>query len=106
MRIDAHAHILPPAFLAEADKHGGVGWPGALPGYRDCLEAMDRYAIAASVVSLPVHLDFGGALGDSSTRSLARACNEHHAELVRRAPARLAALACLPLPNVDAALEA
>lgn len=104
MRIDAHAHLLPPDFLDEAERHGGIGWPGALPGYDECLAVMDRYATGACITSLPVPLDFGGRLAASRARELGRLCNTHYAELVARAPRRLGALACLPLPDVDAAL--
>ncbi|MCW3001051.1 MAG: amidohydrolase 2 [Conexibacter sp.] len=104
MRIDAHAHVLPAAFLEEADRHGGIGWPGPVPGYADCIAVMDRYATDACITSLPVPLAFGGALDAARVRTLARECNTVYAELVARAPRRLGALACLPLPDVGAAL--
>jgi predicted TIM-barrel fold metal-dependent hydrolase len=104
-RIDMHAHVFPPAFLVESEARGGFGWPGPLPAVEECLASMEAYGIRASVVSLPIWLDFGGALEPAQVRALARACNEYYAELVSRTPEKLAALAVLPLPDVDAGLE-
>jgi predicted TIM-barrel fold metal-dependent hydrolase len=104
-RIDLHAHHFPPAYRAEAEPRGGLGWPAPVPGVEGCLAAMDAYGIQATVLSLPVPLDFGGALDPLRMRALARACNEHFADVVSRAPARFGALAVLPLPDLDGSME-
>jgi predicted TIM-barrel fold metal-dependent hydrolase len=63
---------------------------------------MERYQIASAVVSLGPP---GAFLGDQgAANELARLVNEEAAALVSADPARVAALASLPLPDVDAAL--
>lgn len=98
MRIDAHAHVLPPAYL---EALGGVP---VLPAPLDGLEAMmDAYGIDAAIVSTGPP---GAFLGDAGqARELARAANEGIADVVRAQPRRFAGLALLPLPDVDAALS-
>ncbi len=73
------------------------------PAPRDALlETMERYAIDAAVISTGPP---GAFLGDRAQGlELARAANEGLANVVRADPARFAALALLPLPDVDAAL--
>jgi predicted TIM-barrel fold metal-dependent hydrolase len=99
-RVDVHAHILSPSYLAEVTpsmpRMYGQLWPDwSAP---TALERMDRWGIAAQVVSLtepglrPVDPDRRGAV--------ARRCNEEMAELVAAYPARFGALAALPLPDV------
>ncbi len=94
-RIDLHCHVFPPAYDAQLPAGGFRG----LPGPKELLSDMDRFEIDASVVSMggPVH-------GGRSPAELCRLVNEGYAELVAEHPARLGALASLPLPDVDAAL--
>jgi 6-methylsalicylate decarboxylase len=42
---------------------------------------------------------------DAAARALARRCNEFAADLMRSNPDRFGAFACMPLPDVDGALE-
>ena len=96
-RIDAHAHVLPPAYVEEL---GGVP---VLPAPLEGLEAMmERHDIDAAVISTGPPGAFLGDVGQA--RELARAANEGVADIVRGAPERFAGLALLPLPDVEASL--
>ncbi len=100
-RIDMHAHVLPASYIESLP-------PQLAATHRpipvEALDAvMQRYAIDAAVVSVgPPGVFFGdqGRAGE-----LARILNEELAGIVRAAPQRFAALATLPLPDVDAALH-
>ena len=90
MRIDCHAHVLPPAYR---ERLGDMPIPpGRLEDYE---RVMERYAIDRAVISTGPP----GALGQPA---LARIANEGIAEIAR--DPRFAGLATLPLPDVDAAL--
>jgi len=99
-RIDTHAHVLPAACIA--------GLPPQLAATHkpipvDALDAvMRRYEIDAAVISTGPPGVFFGDQGQAG--ELARIVNEELAAIVRSAPQRFAALASLPLPDVDAAL--
>lgn len=99
-RIDLHAHLLPPSYLAAlpeelAARHRPLPVE-ALDGF------MQRYAIDAAVVSAgPPGTFFGD---QSQANELARILNEELAAVVRAAPRRFAALASVPLPDVGAAV--
>jgi predicted TIM-barrel fold metal-dependent hydrolase len=83
------------------DRTGGIHFPQWGP--EDSLEVMDRHGIDTAVLS--VSTPGVAFLGDpAAARRLARRCNEWLAELVAAHPGRFAGLACLPLPDVDAAL--
>lgn len=93
-RIDLHCHVFPPAYRDQLT--GPLPPP---PVVDDLLAHMDRWEIDAAVISC------GGPLvGDRSVPELARMINEGYAELVREHPTRFAAIASVPLPDVDAAL--
>jgi predicted TIM-barrel fold metal-dependent hydrolase len=65
-------------------------------------EAMERHRIDAAVISTGPPGAFVGPGGDG--RDLARRANDGLAEIVAAQPQRFAAVATLPLPDVDAAL--
>ncbi len=97
MRIDCHAHVLPPAYRAAL---------GEMPIPPSTLEgltaAMERHEIDAAVISTGPP---GAFLGDrAEPADLARLANDGIAEIVRDQPRRFAGLATLPLPDLDAAL--
>jgi predicted TIM-barrel fold metal-dependent hydrolase len=99
-RVDTHAHVLPAPYI-EALPPALAATHKPLP-----VEALDemmrRYAIDAAVVSAgPPGVFFGDG---GQARELARILNEELAAIVRSAPQRFAALASLPLPDIDAAL--
>jgi 6-methylsalicylate decarboxylase len=106
-RIDVHRHVIPGTYLTAMD-HAGVSDPlhGVDYPHWDIetdLGLMDRHGIRAAVVSIT----FPGAEfaeGREAAR-VARASNEAMAQLVADHPARYAALALLPLPQVDDALR-
>ena len=105
--VDVHVHYLSPAYrrgLADA----GITHPDGFPYIPDwdvenAVEGMDRLQIAASVLSVSSPGVFFGDI--AATCGLAREVNEEGAEIVRTRPDRFGLLACLPLPDVDAALE-
>jgi len=89
-RIDLHAHVLTPRYLA-----GLPPGPALPPQTVDDLRAfMEQYEIDAAVVSM-------SGPGGTTSPELARTGNEELAELVRAQPERLGALAILPLRADD-----
>jgi 6-methylsalicylate decarboxylase len=101
-RIDLHGHFEPPEYTAAVLKAIG---PAPVPAWtiEQQLEMMQRYSIDATVVSVPPP---GVFLGDQTqANELAHAVNEAYAELVKNHPDKYAALAALPLPDVDAAIK-
>lgn len=98
-RIDLHAHVIPSAYR-ERLRANGDGAALAVPGHDRLLADMDKWQIDGCVLSL------GGNVQDGADDSvLTRLVNEGLAEIVRGQPRRLAAIASLPLPDVDAALR-
>src|SRR6266403_779821 len=103
--IDTHHHIVPDFFWqATENTHAPVGGLTPLRWSREAsISFMDDAGIDVAVVSLSTP---GVHTGDiAKARALARRCNEFSAELVRSRPDRFGGFACLPLPDVDAALE-
>ena len=90
--------MLPPGYRALL---GPGADPAALstPSPEQLLSDMDRWEIDATVISL-------GGMPDAAldARTAIRVLNEGYAQLVSEHPARLGALASVPLPDVDAAL--
>ena len=103
-RIDTHGHVNPEAYMDELrrlDLVPSYPLPPATPEVLD--KSMRRRAIDAAVVSLsPPGVWFGDR---GLARELSRLVNEELAALVRGRPDRFAALATLPLPSVDDALD-
>jgi predicted TIM-barrel fold metal-dependent hydrolase len=97
MRIDCHAHVLPPAYRA------ALGEPPIPPSTLEGLSAaMERHEIDAAVISTGPP---GAFLGDrAKPADLARLANDGIAEIIRDQPRRFAGLATLPLPDLDGAL--
>lgn len=101
-RFDLHAHVLPPDYVDLLVLPDGNPFP-LPPTTQDGLEAfMRRYAVDAAVISTGPPGAFIGDRGQAV--ELARAANEGLAGIVRADPTRFAALALLPLPDVEAAL--
>jgi len=105
--IDVHSHFLTPRYREEASAAGHSrpdGMP-ALPAWsaEDALGLMDEVGIRASVLSVSSP---GVHFGDRDrARALARHMNETAAQVKADRPDRFGFFACLPLPDVDAALE-
>ncbi len=102
MRVDAHAHVIPQAYVDAVPAPGGnLPKPPAVSA-GNLLGMMDRYAIDAAVISTGPP---GAFFGDQArANEIARLANELIAAAVRDNPGRLAGLAMLPLPDPDAAL--
>ncbi len=110
MRIDAHAHYFPTAYLDRLERCGSAGTTVARQSKAGAAadELAERFALmAASGIDrqllsvgpqLPYFSDKGQA-GDA-----ARHANDLYAEIVACHPDRLMALGVVPLPHVDAAL--
>jgi predicted TIM-barrel fold metal-dependent hydrolase len=107
-RIDVHHHILPPSYMLRArdqilaisdrDHSALLNWMPAT-----AVEEMDKNGIATAITSLGLPgVWFEGA---KSARSLARACNEYAAQMVRDYPGRFGLFAALPLPDREGSLR-
>jgi aminocarboxymuconate-semialdehyde decarboxylase len=122
MRIDCQSHIFPQAY-ADLLTHGGgvlkvrktgrqyaVDYGGVYQAELDLerynpalkLEEMDRAGIDLAILS--VNMPGPEWLEPESALQGAQLCNDYIAELCARYPRRFAGLACLPLPDVPAAL--
>jgi predicted TIM-barrel fold metal-dependent hydrolase len=101
--IDMHAHTVPAPYLAQLRRLGREPVGRLPPATAEVLsESMGRRSIDAATVSLsPPGVWFGDA---GLARELSRMVNEEHASMARAEPARWAALATLPIPDVDGAL--
>jgi predicted TIM-barrel fold metal-dependent hydrolase len=102
-RLDLHAHVLPEEYrkaLPRSPDGSALKLPEAT--VEQLLAMLDRFAIDAAVISTGPP---GAAAADpGQSVELARIANESIAACVRAHPDRLAGLAVLPLPDVDAAL--
>src|SRR5258708_6681297 len=109
--IDVHAHMLTQGYLDAmreaglADAAGrpvGDGFPFPDWSLDDTLRVMDRNDVSASVLSITAP----GAtfVRGAKEKALVRGLNEAMAEIVKAHPARFAALAVLPLSDIDASL--
>ena len=102
MRIDAHAHVIPQAYIDAIPAPGG-NLPKPPVVTVEALEAMmERYAIDRAVVCCgPPGLFFGD---QSQADDLGRLVNEEMAAIRDRDPMKFATLGQLPLPDVNAAI--
>lgn len=105
-KIDAHHHFLPEEYVSALAGIGvtdstGVPFPEWSP--RISLALMDKFGIQTAITSISAPGIFFGDI--EFTRDLARRCNEASAKLIDDYPGRFGAMAVLPLPDVDAALE-
>jgi 6-methylsalicylate decarboxylase len=107
-RIDVHHHILPPLYMLRArdrileisdrDHSALLTWTPAR-----AVEEMDGSGIASAMTSLSLPgVWFGGV---EAARSLARACNEYAAQMVKDFPGRFGLFAAVPLPDTEGSLR-
>jgi len=104
--VDTHHHAMLPEYVTALGKIGvtdGGGVPFPHWDAQSDLALMDRHAIAAAVLSVSAPGVFFDDIG--LARRLARQCNEALAQTVRAHPSRFGALAVLPLPDTEAALD-
>jgi 6-methylsalicylate decarboxylase len=101
-RIDAHAHFAPPEYLERVQRRAGGKLPIPPWQLEHSFEMMAQYQIDASIISISPP---GVFMGDQAeANELARLVNETGSSIVKAHPAQFAALACLPLPDLDAAM--
>ena len=105
--IDVHAHFLMPDYINLLKKHDAImedGFP--LPDWKieKHLELMEKCHISWSLLSLSSpHPYFKGY--DKEALSICRKLNEACQDIKRNYPNQFGFSACLPLPNVEAAIE-
>ncbi len=105
--IDVHAHFLTPEYMDMLARHDATledGFP--LPEWHveEHLALMDKCGISWALLSLSSpHPYFEGYEQESIT--MCRKLNEAAAEVKANYPNRFGFSACLPLPNVEAAIE-
>jgi 6-methylsalicylate decarboxylase len=101
MRIDAHTHLIPDAYRQTLERRGLLQFPLPAADLDGLAAMMERHEIDAAVISPSPP---GVAFGDQGlANELARLLNEELGAIARGS-SRFAALAILPLPEVDSAL--
>lgn len=107
--IDVHSHIVPPFYVQQnrdriAGSRGGQitrAWLEWSP--QQSLDAMDRYGVETSMLSLSTPgIWFGDA---EESRTMARKVNDYGAELVRSHPGRFGQFATIPIPDTEGSLR-
>ena len=103
MRVDAHPHLIPDSYRSELERRNLLNFPLPTADFDALDRMMQRHGIDAAIVSpSPPDVSFGdGRLA----KELARMLNEESAAMVDEDPERFAALAILPLPDLDGALH-
>lgn len=115
MIIDVFAHILPPKYLEERNKRAGAKftsqysrYPSANPGLTNLdirFRIMDKYPDLLQILTI-AGPNVESITGSKDAVELARIANDEMAELVIKYPDRFAAaIACLPMSDVDATLK-
>lgn len=105
--LDAHAHFTTPEYLAMMERHGASledGFP--LPDWSisQHLELMEQCHISWSLLSLSTPQPYFNGY-DQEAIAMCHSLNEQMAEIKRTYPSKFGFQACLPLPNVDAAMD-
>jgi predicted TIM-barrel fold metal-dependent hydrolase len=102
-RIDLHHHVVPPDFTADLARRN-IEWTGGVPVPKwtaaGAMEVMDRYGIAAAVMSVQPQVYWGD---QDMARHWARYGNEFLARVVHNNPDHFGGFASVPLPDTDAA---
>ncbi|MCW2752087.1 MAG: amidohydrolase, partial [Aeromicrobium sp.] len=103
--VDFHHHALVASYVQKLTEIGVQAQPGAdFPPWApaDSMHLMDRLGIDQAVLSIASP---GFYFGDQSfTTDLCQESNDQLADVVRQGGGRFAAVTCLPLPSVEAAL--
>lgn len=102
--IDVHSHPLLPDYVAAMRATGAAPNDARVQQWtlRDHRDTMDEHGITTAMLSLP---SLTGALAGQEGHRLARRLNEQLAAIVEQEPDRFGAFACVPLDDMDAALE-
>ena len=109
MKIDMHAHVVPPSWR-EACLNTGHGKPDGMPEippwtvemHLDLMKQLDISKSVLSITSPGTHLKAGD---DALGRKVAREANEYCAELKRKYPDKFGFFASLPFPDVQGSIE-
>lgn len=115
LKIDVFAHVLPARYLEERNRRAGsrftsqyVKYSGAVPALSDLetrFRIMDRFPDVTQLITI-AGPNVESITEPKDTAELCRIANDEMAELVAKYPDRFtAAVACLPMNDVDAALE-
>ena len=101
--VDVHHHVVPVSYF-EYLASKGVAHPSVYESAEvSHLAMMDECGIERAILSVAAPgVHFGD---DKEARDQARRCNEFCADLATRYPDRFGYFACLPLPDVDGAIE-
>lgn len=105
LTIDTHHHMLPNFFYEETnDKENPVGGSKPQPWTTEkSLAFMDEMGIDIAITSISTP---GIQLQDRNvSKELARKCNDFATSLIQQHPKRFGALASVPMPNLDDAIE-
>lgn len=107
--IDVHSHIVPPFYLEQNRARIGGSRGGEISrawlewSPQQSLDAMDRYGVETSMLSLSTPgIWFGNA---EEARTQARRVNDYGAELVRNHPGRFGQFAVIPIPDTEGSLR-
>jgi predicted TIM-barrel fold metal-dependent hydrolase len=102
-RIDVHAHLVPPTWLAAMDVIGRRDVPLANWSPQKMIEDMDKGGVATSILS-PTTPQVT-PLGKDTAARVSRESNEYSKKLEADHPGRFGTFAMLPLPNIDDSLK-
>lgn len=101
--IDVHAHLTPPAYVADLAGAGDLQPPTLNWTIGKHIEDMDKAGVELSVLSVTTP---GVWFKDvARARRLARITNDFAAELRERHPARISQFAAIPLPDTEGSLR-
>ncbi|MBI2953470.1 MAG: amidohydrolase [Chloroflexi bacterium] len=109
MKIDMHCHYYPPDYVRELEK---AGWPVITPGGFDMssmagtegrLAVMEEARVDIEVLSVSAPNVFFA--DNQFSQAMAQICNDTMAEVCDKDPDHFRALMCLPLTDVDMAIE-
>ncbi len=104
--IDAHCHYLTERYVEALKKYGRIdedGFPVPAWSLETQLQYMETCGIGHALLSLSTpHQNFGD---DGFSAELSRSINEEAADLCKKYPEKFSFAACLPLPNVELAVE-
>jgi hypothetical protein len=101
--VDVHHHMVPPHYRDALEKHGieTGGIPAWTPDHS--IQMMERLKVDRALLSISSPGVWFG--DDVQARELARSCNEYSAPLTVKHPDHFGALAILPFPDLEGALE-
>jgi predicted TIM-barrel fold metal-dependent hydrolase len=102
-RIDVHHHLTPPEYVARVSGRAPISLPTLNWTVAKSLDDMGKAGVGKAMLSITTP---GLWFGDIAlATSLARACNEYGAQLVRDHPKQFGLFAALPMPDADASLR-